>query len=283
MIKSVKKIADYLQNIDPNKIEEIKPLYIQEEGESLQAIVQGINGLTQRTQLALRNIRKISQYVAHELRNPLTILQGEAEMVFLKENPQMEDYERVLKSSLEEVQRITSTLDTIQLIAEFTEKHIPIRREILDLDSWLAQEKGIWERSLGREIVLLTFHQGPILINTHPRLLFQLIDNLVRNIKKHTPETCRCWIQAVQKPGKGIIRISDDGPGLGPEELAILNKWGFNPKSLGIGLHLCHTIMELLGAEMAFSKSAKGGLEVEISIKGHKPVDSSLAKSSPLS
>lgn len=282
-MKSVRQIADYLQNIDPNKIEEVQPLNIQEEGESLQAIVQGINDLTQRTQLALRNIRKISQYVAHELRNPLTILQGEAETVFLMENPQMEDYERVLKSSLEEVQRITSTLDTIQLIAEFSEKHIPIRREILDLNSWLAQEKGIWERSLGREIVLFPFHQGPILINTHPRLLFQLIDNLVRNVKKHTPENCVCWIQAVQEPGKGIIRISDDGPGLGPEELALLNKWGFNPKRLGIGLNLCHTIMELLGAQMAFSKSEKGGLEVEVSMKGHKPADSSLAKSSPLS
>ncbi len=108
LLMPVGAIARHLQGLDPASIEEWRSLDAVKEGQYLGPITDGVNVLTARTQAAVQSLRQMTRFVSHELRTPLTILQGEAETVLARRDAGLKDYQAVLTSSLEEVQRISS-------------------------------------------------------------------------------------------------------------------------------------------------------------------------------
>jgi len=81
LLMPVHHIGEFLEDLDPKRIEQWQPMPPQADAYYLRAISQGINRLLKRTKSSVLQIKKMSRYVAHEMRTPLTILQGESENV----------------------------------------------------------------------------------------------------------------------------------------------------------------------------------------------------------
>ena len=97
------------------------------------------------------------------------------------------------------------------------------------------------------------------------QLLFQLVDNLVRNVRDHTPASTRCFLELVKR-GEGVfLIIADAGPGLPAPMLESLNR-GAVDEVAGVGLHLCQRIAETCGQQLTFAPRPGGGLQVEIGL-----------------
>lgn len=266
LLKPVTTIATHLQKIDPEKMDEWKPLPMDEKGYYLKAIIDGINLLVAKTTAAVRQLRKMSRYVAHEMRTPLTVLQGEAETVLQNQAASRDDYAKVLKSSLEEVQRMSEIVTTVLTLGESKiRQSLPILQPV-SLIAWTKDNRPLWEKTLGRPLQLsLPTSQAGVVVPMEPHLLFQLVDNLMRNIEEHTPSQTSCTV-AIESSEKEIsLIIGDDGPGLPAPLLQALNANDITDEKIGIGLHLCQKIAETCGLKLHYSSGADGkGLRIKV-------------------
>ena len=268
LLAPVGQIADHLRRMDPARMDDWKPIALDQRNLYLQSIADGINLLSDRTRAAMMQLSKMSRYVAHELRTPLTILQGEAEMLLSKPAATIDDYNEVLKSSLEEIGRMGEIVNTVLAVGESARPAAASRPIELDLALWLREHMREWEKTLGRTIDLLVPDDSEARAFVDPNLLMRLVDNLVRNVRNHTPAGVRCGIGLVESPDGCFIRISDDGQGLPDDAIASLNEKGGFSEAAGVGLNLCHRIADLSGLRLRFANIEAGGLSVAIEFSG---------------
>jgi len=260
LIRPVDAISVHLEGMDPTKVETWSPLNLDDAGPYLDAIVRRINALSERTRAAVLQIRKMGRYVAHELRTPLTILQGEAETALARPGATKENFEAVLKSSLEEIQRMSEIVATVLQVGEWERSDLKITPMDCHLSDWIAETLPRWERTLGRKIDVLLpdHHLLPSRIDI--RFADQLIDNLVRNVRKHAPGSpCRITLSEGPK-----VTVSDDGPGLPPPVLETLNRGDPILEVSGVGLNLCQKIAKICGLKLKFVNRNGSGLDAEI-------------------
>ncbi|MCE9625561.1 MAG: hypothetical protein K8R69_08960 [Deltaproteobacteria bacterium] len=268
MLRPVTEIAAHLEGMDPRRIEAWKPLESPAGGgRYLDEIVAGVNRLTQRTRSSVLQLRKMSRYVAHELRTPLTILRGEAETVLLKPKSSTEDYERVLRSSLEEVQRMTETVSTVLQVGEDSGAVGAYRPMDFDLKEWLMQQIPAWEKSLGRPLRMEIPKVGSFEIRNDPKLLFRLVDNLVRNVQRHAPSGANCRVGLTISNLGLILFVEDGGLPIPKWMVEAMNRAESVLETEWVGLNLCHTLAEICGLGLNFSARKEGGLRVEIALE----------------
>lgn len=259
LLRPVDAIALHLEGMDPTRVEDWKPLAIEETGPYLDAIVRRINALSERTRAAVLQIRKMGRYVAHELRTPLTILQGEAETALANTGAGREDYRDVLKSSLEEIQRMSEIVATVLQTGEWERTDVATEPVVTSLAAWIEEKLPRWERTLGGPIEADLAAADPAKVRFDPRLADSLVDNLVRNVRKHAPGSpCRLAVSGAK------LLLSDDGPGLPSPLLEALNAGRPVLEVTGVGLNLCQKIAGLCGLRLTFTNRAGGGLDAEI-------------------
>jgi signal transduction histidine kinase len=266
LIQPVREIAYYVHRLNPAESKEWKPLALtpQSEGEYLNDIASGINSLALRIRTFLYSLSRTSRYLAHELRNPLTILTGEAETILSKNDATTDEFREVLQSSLEEIQRINDVVTTVMKV--FKREKTAYTPSLHDLTLWMEEKLPKWEKHLQQKI-----HwdrpQGKILDIVDTDLLERVLDNLVRNVKAHTPPGTFCSISLTSENFKAKIIFEDNGPGLAPELITVLNEQNVMDERIGIGLGLCLEIAAICHFKMIFANKPEGGLRVTIVIE----------------
>lgn len=263
LLRPVRQIADHIKSLDPATIDKWGSLGEIERGGYLGPIISGLNQLVQRTQDAVHNLRKMTRYVAHELRTPLTILQGEAEIILNENDVRPEEYKKVLSSSLEETKRMTEIVSTVLKIGEYERIMDNFQPKNLDLVRWVEENKPTWDKLLKQKI---GFKSTNKFVNVYidPKLLFRLVDNLIRNVKEHTPNGSVCAIRLEHSHKGAKLYVSDNGQGLTSDLMNSLNSQDPNIDLGGVGLGLCRRIADVCKLGLNFSNLSTGGLEVEI-------------------
>lgn len=263
LTRPIRAVAIHLQTLDPTRIERWKPIEMH-HGQYLGPITDSINNLISRTRIAVLRLRRISRFVAHELRTPLTILQGEAETALIKDGATENDYREVLESSIEEIGRMSEIVSTVLKVGEEERIIKSFQPHMMDIRLWLEENLKKWEKTLGREIDFKYEAVGRASVNADPKLLFRLVDNLIRNVREHAPEGSRCSLRLLKPKGRAVLVVSDDGPGMPESDLAILNDPSALYESVGVGLSLCMHIAEICRIDISFANLKTGGLEATI-------------------
>ncbi|HEV3050676.1 MAG TPA: response regulator, partial [Longimicrobium sp.] len=158
--------------------------------------------------------------VAHDLRNPLTAIRMDAEMLSVTLRPNVGDFER---QSLDRIQAITKRMDgLIQDLLEVSR----MERGTLALEI-LARDPAFLLREAAHTLHPLTSAHGLQLeveaadglpaVNADGERVVQIVSNLVGNAVKFTPEGGTVTLGCA--PGDGEVRfsVSDTGPGIPPE------------------------------------------------------------------
>lgn len=263
LLTPVRVISEHLQHLDPHHIEQWQTLSPGITGEYLGPIAHGINLLVQKAQAAAFRLQKMTRYVAHELRTPLTILRGEAERALIKKTISAEDYAEILKSSLEEIDRMSDIVTTTLRVGDHEETKRQFTLETVRLGPWLEERMSLWEKALGRPLSSDGLAEKKCTVSIEPALFSRLLDNLFRNVGQHTPPSTPCQLILQTTSSSSALHVVDAGPGLSPELLRALNNGSGEPTE-SIGLHLCQRIAEICRCRLAFSNEPRGGLRVTI-------------------
>ncbi|WP_263833448.1 sensor histidine kinase [Sulfurospirillum oryzae] len=221
---------------------------------------------------SLRQVKRFSSDVSHELKTPLTAMKGEIE-VALKEPRSCEEYQKILYSNLEEVDTLQSIVKNLLMLTyiekaslknKFTKQNLDdvVLKAIEDL-MVVGAQKNISFEILELENVAIIGDE--ILLKT-------VFSNLIENAIKYSPYHSTLIISLTHKNDKAIFCIEDEGNGIEEEKLKLVfdrfyradDSRSKHIKGFGLGLSIVQQIVEVHDGTIRVKNRKPYGLEVKV-------------------
>jgi signal transduction histidine kinase len=162
-----------------------------ETDDELGRLARTLNEMLARLEAGFAQMRRFSADASHELRTPLTILKGEIE-VALRSAREPSEYQRVLESALEEVERMAHLVDDLLMLSRADAGALRWDKEPVELDRLVedvAKRGEILARARGVQMSIQTLE--PLIASGDEQRLRQLLLNLLDNAVKYTPPAGR--------------------------------------------------------------------------------------------
>jgi signal transduction histidine kinase len=210
--------------------------------------------------------------VAHDLKNPLSVILGRTEILkelIAKAGALNGEAQAQIAHIRDAANRLTGMVDDLVADAMADALDISVRREPVDI-SILVQEVAEANRPLAARKqqtirVSAPSHHTAMVDSDRIR---EAIDNLVSNAVKYSPIGGAIDIMVTQEPGNISIQVKDQGAGLSPEDLSRLfgrfQRLSAKPTagetSTGLGLSIVKRIVDLHGGRVTVESAgpAKG-------------------------
>ncbi len=233
-------------------------------------LVAVLNSMLERLDRALAAQRRIIADVGHELRTPITAIQGELEIA-LRGNRTPDEYRRVLKSCLEEAEHLSAMDETLLLLARLEageHKTVPVPIQVCDV-----VERAIYRARASDPTHTFEFaSDGGIPSVPADSKLFQIVvEQLLDNSIKHTPPGTHVRVAAKCNDTEFVLTIEDDGPGLPEHVLPHLfdRFWQADPARTrdsgpGLGLSIAAAVAAAHNGSVQATRSEMGGLKISL-------------------
>jgi len=252
--------GDYATRVDPRGSDEVRRL------------ADSFNEMTRRLELNEEQRRALLADVAHELRTPLSVVRGNVEGMIDGVIPR--DDER-LASLLAATQRMTRLLEDLQTLSTAQAGVLRLHREPTDprrlVDDVvrafapLADERGV---RLAAQV------DGAPELDADPLRLRQVLDNLVANAVRYTPQGGSVTVQAWRAADDVLFAVADTGRGIAPDELAHLFERfskSADSKGSGLGLAIARSLVESHGGTIAAQSEPGRGTVITFRIPLQAP------------
>ena len=166
-------------------------------------------------------MRRFVADASHELRTPLTSIRGFAELFRQGAVTDPQDLQRLMRRVEDEAAGMGLLVEDLLLLARLDQQR-PIERRPVDLLS-IAADAVHDARAVQpqRQLTLVPAPSDvpPVVWGDDARLR-QVVGNLVTNALTHTPQDARISVTVAVVNGFAEIAVSDDGPGLAPDDAA---------------------------------------------------------------
>src|SRR5215469_9926584 len=232
-------------------------------------LAQNLNSMLERIEGLMAEVKQVSDNVAHDLRTPLTRMRGRLEKAGIDKSASDQDQSLIGETiaDLDDVLRMFSSLTRISQV-EATNRKIAFRTvNLVEIATGVAELFDAAAESKGGRVEVIG--DRSVRISADRDLLFDAISNLVDNAIKHSREGCIVIVGVEQKDSEAVLSISDDGPGIPPDEFEHVFKRFYRlerSRSIpgnGLGLSLVAAVARLHGARIALSDN-RPGLKVEL-------------------
>jgi len=209
---------------------------------------------------------------SHELRTPLTVIKGYSEMLSKGQISAESDRQRAFERVNSEIVRMENLIHDLLLLAELGETTEPIREE-LDLSELVRSHSRDFQTLHPQRLVDIEIEDELSCLGSIDHLR-RLIQNILNNVSRHTPDDAPVHIQLSRSGKKIRLLIEDGGPGL-PETsyrdgIELLNRFDASRSretgGSGLGLSIIAAIVYEHGGTLALHKGNLGGLAVEVTL-----------------
>jgi len=219
---------------------------------------------------SLRRQREFAADASHELRTPLTIVRSSVEHLRRHRAQPVEEVGEALDDIDVEVDRLTSLVDDLLLLARSDSGVIELRRESVDLSEVAGEALQRLRAQAESRGVELRLDAAPVAVDGDPDRLRQLVAILIDNAIRHSPTgaAVRVGIRGDAHPG---ISVEDEGPGIRSEDLPhVFDRfWRATDApagGTGLGLSIAAWIAEHHGGRITASNRPGGGARFEVSL-----------------
>ena len=177
------------------------------------------NRMAGSLEIAEQQRRNLTADVAHELRNPLHILQGNLEGL---QDGIYEPTPEQIEAMLEETRLLTRLVDDLQTLSLAEAGQLPLHISQVRIEELLADVATSFSGQAARAEVHLSMNvdlPAGFSIEADADRLDQVLSNLVANALRHTPAGGTIQLSAGQAPESVHLAVIDNGEGIPPEDL----------------------------------------------------------------
>lgn len=155
--------------------------------------------------------------IAHELRTPVTIIQGNLEAIL---DGVYQPTPETIAPIYEETLHLGRLIDDLRDLALAEAGELRLNKEPTDLVALVNQVTEMVSSSLewGPKLHVKVDHSLPK-VTLDPKRIRQVVANILSNAVRHTPATGEIWVEISQEGGELELRVTDSGPGIPPEDL----------------------------------------------------------------
>jgi two-component system OmpR family sensor kinase len=219
----------------------------------------------ERLKASDRRLRQFVGDASHELRTPIAAVSAYAELFERGAAGNADDLSRVMQGIRSETARMERLVADLLTLARLDEgqpiEHVPV--ELVTVCAEAVQTA----RTVAPEWPVTLTAAHPVEVEGDPHRLRQVLDNLVSNIRSHTPPGTQAQVSVEQAGQQAVITVSDRGPGLPSDEASRVFERFFRSDpsrsrghgGAGLGLSIVDAIVEAhRGTVMASSAPGEG-------------------------
>ncbi len=237
-------------------------------------MVVAFNTMASRLESNAQQRRRLFSDIAHELRTPLSVIQGTVEAVIDGVYPADPGH---LAPVVDHAKLMARLLDDLQTLATAEAGQLALHREPVDLGVLLddaaqsfvpvAHRRGVTIRRSGLSTAT---------VDVDPARMRQVVDNLVSNAIRYTSEGGVVILDI--EPGPGAIRltVSDTGRGMHQDEVGRMFERfqkSVDSGGTGLGLAIARSLVEAHGGMITAESAPSQGTRVTITLPNERDAD----------
>lgn len=214
--------------------------------------------------------------VSHELRTPLTSISGFLEMLEDEEHALGSSGRQYLDVIRRSTERLHSLVEDLLLVAQIEASRVELQLAPVDLVAVARRAcEAASPAAADKQVALEVVADHPPRVLADEKRLTQVLDNLVANALKFTPEGGSVKI-SVEASGDAAARlvVADTGIGVAEDEQKQVFSRFFRASTAtqraipgtGLGLAICHALVEQHGGSIEFSSREGEGTEVAVTL-----------------
>jgi len=261
-LRPVRHLARHAQGIGVGNLTE--RLGSESAPRELWPMIDAFNAMLDRLGKGFVQLGQVSTDMAHELRTPINNLLGETQ-VALQQHRSIEDYQQLLASNVEELERLARMLDNMLFLARTDPASALNQRQELDAAEEMERIADYFEGPAA-DVGITINAQGSGLIWAEPMLLRRALANLCANAIKYGAAHSELNVSALPSADGIRLRVSNHGQTIPAEHLPRLFERFYrvdesrerSAHSNGLGLSIVATIMQLHNG--GYSVSSEDGV-----------------------
>ncbi|NJD57906.1 MAG: HAMP domain-containing protein, partial [Anaerolineae bacterium] len=236
-------------------------------------LAESFNQMSLDLDQATQARRQMTADIAHDLRSPLSVITGYAEALSDNKLPGTPEVYDIL---LQETKHLDRLVDDLRLLSLADTGELPLTEQTI-------YPQALLERVAARHAVASEQYKVELKIEAEDNLplikvdverMSQVLDNLILNAFRYTPEG-GCVILGASCTGDSVfLRVKDTGRGIAAEDLShIFDRFYRGDKSRphngesGLGLAIVKSIVEAHGGNISVISSPGQGAEFTITLK----------------
>lgn len=168
---------------------------------------------------ALQAREDMLRNMTHELRTPLTMVRGYAELMTMGIITDPEEVGSSAQIILDQAKHLEHLINQLLLLQRL--RHQDLEMMAIDVKEWLGRVAAAWHLPMQDAHITLQVEVAPDTgaIRGHPDYLDQVLNNLLDNARKFSPEGGTIRMQAHTQGNEVVISVSDEGIGIPPDKL----------------------------------------------------------------
>jgi signal transduction histidine kinase len=237
-------------------------------GDELEELGTAFNRMADQISLREAQREDYIRIVSHDLRNPLAAIQGQAQLLQrrLRQAGLLGGEWLGADAIVTSTQRMNAMIQELVDSARLEAGQVQLNRRPVDLPSFIADARRRLSPSLEAGRIRIEPAPGLPPVSADPDRLERILANLLTNALKYSTPGTPVVVSFAQRDGEVVTSVSDQGPGIPPEELARLFQRYYRTtaarerrEGLGLGLYITHKLVEAHGGAIwAESEVGKG-------------------------
>jgi signal transduction histidine kinase len=245
---------------------------VEEKGwPEVRSLAQGFNTMVEKLQLNDQQRRNMLADISHELRSPITIMQGNLEGMI--DGVYIPDKER-LKSLYDETQILSRLVDDLRTLSLAESGSLQLKREPTDLGLLIREVVTAFESQAHEKDIKIELALGDIAeLEIDPQRIREVLSNLMGNALRYAPSQGVVKVGAAES-GSGLERsvlvyVQDSGPGIESADLSrIFDRFYKSSDSggMGLGLSIAKYLVEAHGGKIWADSAAEQGTKISFTL-----------------
>jgi two-component system, OmpR family, heavy metal sensor histidine kinase CusS len=265
-LEPLDQMSRAFRRIGPTRLSE----RVREEGwpRELRPLALSFDQMLGRLEDSFTRLSRFSADLAHELRTPLSNMQGEVQVALTRERP-AEEYRSVIESTAVECERLSRIVDNLLFLARAESAREQIKRTSFDGRATIEKIAAFYQ-TIAEDRDVIVSCNGQAKVDGDSFLFTRAVSNLVDNALRFTPAGGTITISVENENGDAKVSVTDSGAGIPLEHIPhVFDRFyavdpARNSGGSGLGLALVKSITELHGGLATIRSEVNRGTTVTL-------------------
>jgi signal transduction histidine kinase len=221
----------------------------------------------------VEKIERFNSDVSHELKTPLTVINGQIELALNKERD-IEYYKKSIKNIQYESNKIQNIVEELLLLSKYSKENLKKDFLMCDFNALLLETlEKYTSKAKDKNIEIEIEGFDKVVSKANPMLISTIFSNLIGNAIKYTPKNKNIYI-SLYKDEKIHFIVKDEGIGIPKDKLPFITDRFYRVdesrnkkiKGFGLGLSIVKNSVELHGGILHVDSIQEVGTSVHVEI-----------------
>ena len=284
LTRRLKRLGHEMRYVGESNFEEQPKLEITTDGDEIDALTRAFVEMSARIKEQIEQLkendrlrRELVSNISHDLRTPLSAMQGYLETLLIKSDSMSpEDRDKYLRVARKHAIRLGTLIGDLFELSKLDSTSVTPNLETFSLPELVQDIAQEFQFALEEKNIRLLIDSQPETAYTigDIGLIQRVLENLVRNAIRFTPQGGEVTISIAQQPESLAIAVSDNGPGIPDADIPrIFDRFyravggeEARSDSSGLGLAIVKRILDLHGSRITVTSKLNRGTRFEFEL-----------------